>query len=937
MSACRQMFRGLTAGSTACGALRAAVVRVIPSPLFYTLVFLVPGLDVCAGPAEAQGDSITGQLFSIPSRSRVVVLHSYHHSFSWTDHICDGIHSAFAPYPEQVELCVEYMDTRRIASDDYFQEFARFLKLKYANRPIDVMLCSDDHAFNFMMTYGDSLFPDVPLVFCSVSGFEPVMRDKRPMTGLQESIDIRATIEAALRLHPDTRRVHVILDGSRTGRALKRAAGNVFDNFTDRVSFRYLEFPVYEQLAQHVASLDEGDLVFVFIFPPDSEGRVLSHEVNLQRLAPLCMVPMYGVWQFYLGAGIVGGKLADGHAEGRMASHLCLRILSGEDAASIPVGRSPTRFMFDDRQLRFFDIDRSRLPENAVVVNEPYSLFREHRLLVSVSITVFIVLLILVVLLLTNVARRRRTEIHLREYGERLNLALSSAEEGVWELDAKTNRVMVNRRWATMLGYAPEEVDPSFSFHQSLVHPDDLPIIRRSIDDNLSGRNEFFDAEYRVRARSGEWIWVYDRGKVVQRDNSGKPLRIIGVRLDISARKRAREKERELERQVQHTQKLESLGVLAGGIAHDFNNLLTGILGNANLALLDLPAESPSRECLTDIETASRRAADLCRQMLAYSGKGKFVIEPIDVGRLVREMSHLLEVSISKKVRLHYDFAEDLPPILADATQIRQIVMNLITNASDAIGDSTGTITISTGLQHCSSEYLRSPFISELPPPGNYVYLEVADTGSGMDHQTKLRLFDPFFTTKFTGRGLGLSAVLGIVRGHHGAVRIYSEPGKGSTFKVLFPEQKLSENHVDTAEQKREPASVPTTVGTGTVLVVDDDDTVRLAAERMIARMGFTTITARDGQEAVELFKKKQDEILCVLLDLTMPTMDGVECFQELRKLRPDVKVILSSGYNEQDATQRFTGRGLAGFVQKPYQYDLLAGKLRELLSGGGG
>ncbi len=937
MSAGPQRHSRLPAGFTGDDEHRTSIIRAAPRALLVLFLLVLLGFDLHGRPAEAHADSLAEPRFSIPSRSRVLVLHSYHHGFSWTDHISEGIHAAFAPYPEQVELCTEFMDTRRITSDGYFQEYARYLKLKYVGRPVDVLLCSDDHAFNFMMTTGDSLFPDVPLVFCSVSGYEPRMRDKRPMTGLLESIDIRATMETALRLHPDTRRVHVILDGSRTGRALKRTAGKVFDEFTDRVSFRYLEYPVFEQLARHVAPLDREDLVFVFVFPPDSEGRVLSHEVNLQRLAPMCMAPMYAVWQFYLGAGIVGGKLTDGHAEGRMASRKCLRILSGESARSIPVGQSPTRFMFDDRQLRFFNVARARLPEGALVVNEPYSLFREHRVPVSVSIAVFIVLLILVVLLMTNVARRRRTEIHLREYGERLNLALSSAEEGVWELDARTNRVTVNRRWATMLEYEPEEIEPTLAFHQSLVHPDDLPIVREAVDENLSGRKEFFDVEYRMKAGSGEWKWVFDRGKIVQRDNQGKPVRITGVRLDISERKKAQEKERDYERRVQHTQKLESLGVLAGGIAHDFNNLLTGILGNANLALLDLPPESPSRECLTDIETASRRAADLCRQMLAYSGKGKFVIEPIEVGVLVREMSHLLEVSISKKARLHYDFAEDLPPILADATQIRQVVMNLITNASDAIGDSTGTITITTGLQHCTSEYLQSPFISEHPPPGNYVYLEVADTGCGMNEETTRKLFDPFFTTKFTGRGLGLSAVLGIVRGHHGAVRIYSEPGKGSTFKVLFPERELSEDHGDNGVQGRKSTPAATTVGTGTVLIVDDDYTVRTAAEKMISRMGFTTIVARDGQEAVEEFKKKKGGILCVLLDLTMPTMDGVECFQELRKLQSDVKVILSSGYNEQDATQRFTGRNLAGFVQKPYQYAELAGKLRELLGGQGG
>jgi PAS domain S-box-containing protein len=385
--------------------------------------------------------------------------------------------------------------------------------------------------------------------------------------------------------------------------------------------------------------------------------------------------------------------------------------------------------------------------------------------------------------------------------------------------------------------------------------------------------------------------------------------------------------QRNLEQQLLHSQKLESLGVLAGGIAHDFNNLLTGILGNADLALAELSPVAPARESLEAIETAARRAAELCRQLLAYSGKGRFLVQPLDVRELVQEMGHLLAVSISKKVVLRYHFAEDLPAIEADATQMRQTIMNLIVNASEAIGDRSGVISVTTGLAHCDADYFKTCFVADGILPGDFVYVEVADTGHGMDRATMDRIFDPFFTTKFTGRGLGLAAVLGIVRGHKGAIRVYSEVGRGTTFKLLFPAAEAPARQ--SASNK---PSARAWKGRGQILVVDDEETVRTLTRRMLERVGFTVLTAEDGRQAVDLFQRVVDKVDLVILDLTMPHLDGEACFRELRLLKPTVKVVLSSGYNEQDVVNLFAGKGLAGFIQKPYTSEQLIAGVRQVL-----
>ncbi len=406
--------------------------------------------------------------------------------------------------------------------------------------------------------------------------------------------------------------------------------------------------------------------------------------------------------------------------------------------------------------------------------------------------------------------------------------------------------------------------------------------------------------------------------------------RVLRQRRLVEDKRAAEAALRERERQLWHAQKLDSLGILAGGIAHDFNNILAGIMGYADLALERLPSSEPVRADIEVIKKAVKRAADLTRQMLAYSGKGKFIVEPVSLSRLVEELSRMLEVSISKKTILKHNLVADLPFIQADASQINQVVMNLVVNASEAVGEQGGAISISTDTVQCDTEELAGIGFGQELTQGLYVRLEVADTGCGMNQQTLSKIFDPFFTTKFTGRGLGLAAVQGIVRGHKGAIRVSSRPGKGTTFQVLFPA-----SHATASLLPGDSIPAKPWRGTGTVLVVDDEELVRTLAGGMIERAGFAVLKANDGDEAVRLYHQHAKEIVCVLLDLTMPKMSGEDTFQELRRINPAVRVILSSGFSEEGATERFAGGGLAGFIQKPYELDRLIVTLREAVAGG--
>jgi PAS domain S-box-containing protein len=504
----------------------------------------------------------------------------------------------------------------------------------------------------------------------------------------------------------------------------------------------------------------------------------------------------------------------------------------------------------------------------------------------------------------------------------RYRTLVESSVDVIFVLDASGVFQFISPAWEMHFGYPVSEAigKPFIPF----VHPEDVQPCATYLQQVMESGQVATSPPFRVRHADGNWCHFIANGTPYR--DAGGALLYLGVARDISAQMQAEEERLHLEKQLLHAQKLESLGVLAGGIAHDFNNILTAIIGNAELALMRSNPESPARENLQRIEKAAARAADLARQMLAYSGKGKFVVEAIDLNRMVAEMGHILEVSISKKVTLRFHLSQPLPAVEADSAQMHQVIMNLVINASEAIGDQSGVISITTGALRCSAADLRDAWQTDHLPEGEYVYLQVDDSGCGMDHETKNRIFDPFFTTKFAGRGLGMAAVLGIIRGHKGVIKVYSEPGKGSSFRILLPASGRA------ALPQSDDRTADTWQGSGTALLVDDEEAVRDIGGEMLRELGFQVVTATDGLDAVEKCRLFPD-IRLVILDLTMPHMDGEHCFHQLQQLDPTIKVIMSSGFSEHEVAQKFAGTKVAGFVQKPYALAALRGVLRNILA----
>ncbi|GMV93054.1 MAG: hypothetical protein AMXMBFR82_28320 [Candidatus Hydrogenedentota bacterium] len=522
-----------------------------------------------------------------------------------------------------------------------------------------------------------------------------------------------------------------------------------------------------------------------------------------------------------------------------------------------------------------------------------------------------------------EIAEREAAEGEVLASQRRLRTIFDGLEDTLFVHDLEGRILDCNRAACRVLGYTREEL-------LSMRTVDfDAPEFGKGFEERIA--HQLRDGSYRcigeILTKDGRPITVDIHTTRI--DFQGKPA-ILALNRDISDRVRADEERRQMEEKLQHTQKLESLGVLAGGIAHDFNNLLMGVLGNANLARLELGDDSPVSECLRQIEIAAQRASDLSRQMLAYSGKGRLAVELVEMGDLVNEMAHLLAASISKNVTLKIDIADGVPAIKGDPTQIRQVVMNLITNASDAIGTDQGVIELSAGAVEVGSLDRLESYFADMVSPGKYVFVEVRGTGMGMDRETLQRIFDPFFTTKFTGRGLGLASVIGIVQGHDGTIQVQSEPGRGSTFRVLFPVADAAP-----PPRARHVAHVVSLNQTGTILIIDDEESVLSVARRTLEMVGYQVLVANDGAAGLDMFRSKAPEIGLVILDWTMPRMNGEEVLRAIRALCANVPVILSSGYSEVDTLDQCDDLAPAGFIQKPYLATDLIHLVQETLARG--
>jgi two-component system cell cycle sensor histidine kinase/response regulator CckA len=506
----------------------------------------------------------------------------------------------------------------------------------------------------------------------------------------------------------------------------------------------------------------------------------------------------------------------------------------------------------------------------------------------------------------------------LRESEERFRRVFEEGPLGFAFVGKDYRILKVNNALCQLLGYSEAEL-LQLSFPE-ITHPDDVQADLESAERLFRREIPFYRMRKRYVKKNGEIMWA-NLNATIFRDQESEPMYGLGMVEDITEVKRIQE-------EAVARQKRESLGVLVEGIAHDFNNLLGGILAEAELAEADLAANLSPGEAIARIKAVADRGAEIVRELMIYAGQDRVsLVEPLDLSRLLEEMLELLKVSVSKQIDLKIELDKKLPAVLGSAAQIRQVVMNLVINASDAIGSKEGIIYITTSL--VTREYGSGVTGAADFPAGDYVRLGVSDTGCGMTEEVSAKIFDPFFTTKFAGRGLGLAVVQGIVRAHGGAVSLVSAPGRGATFQVLLPCTSMRALEVVIANPSSQ--ATQSNAGTGTVLVVEDEEVLRVAVSKALRNRGYSVLDAGDGSAAMDLFLAHKDKIDAVLLDFTLPGKSSREVFEEIQCARPDVKIILTSAYSQE--TVAASGLRTTHFIRKPFKLAELAGVLRNVLS----
>ena len=528
---------------------------------------------------------------------------------------------------------------------------------------------------------------------------------------------------------------------------------------------------------------------------------------------------------------------------------------------------------------------------------------------------------------LGRIVERKQAEKALRITEERYVLAVEAVNDGLWDRDFETGNIYFSPRWTEMLGYEDNELPNRREEWIERVHPDDYARVMGEMNNYFNGNAPCYLSEHRLRHKDGSYRWVMAKGAMV-RDKEGNPTRFVGSHTDITDRKKAEEKRRSLEAQLRQAQKMETLGTLAGGIAHDFNNILTPIMTYSEMVLEDIPADSPNRDDIGHIIKAAERAKELVKQMLTFSRHNEQERLPVEIKLIVNEVITLLRPILPTTIEIRESIGTDCGTVLADPGQIHQVLMNICTNAAHAMQDEGGVLKVSVETVKVDTEFTARHLNLQ---PGEYVRLSIGDTGHGMDKETKERIFDPFFTTKGIGEGtgLGLSVVHGIVLNHEGEINVESTPGEGATFHVFLPlfDGDLKWN-VDTSDRT-------TPKGKEHILFVDDEVEIVSMGGKILRRLGYEVTESCDGIEALKEFSTNPEKYDLIITDYTMPKMTGLHLTREVRNIRPDIPIIIISGYNEKITPENIQKLGISEYVVKPFTIHRLGTTIRRVLDGG--
>lgn len=860
----------------------------------------------CLVPVPAKAEKV---------KKTVLYINSYHHGYQWSDSILEGVRSVLDASEFKIDLQVEYMDAKRFNYEDVTQMLLRLYKEKYRDEKFDAVVVSDNDAYQFATEYRHILFPDAPLIFCGVNDLDTGSLEQGNVTGVEELFDLRRTLDVALKIHPDKKRMVVVGDLSTAGLAIRRQVEAVVPLYEDRLEVVYWSHLSLGEVLKRLDTLTPDTFMFFIPFYQTIGGRFYTAEEVMQAIYMESTVPIYTAWEFLLGHGAVGGRLISGYKHGQHAANMALKILEGQPASSIPVYRQPTgEYAFDYHVLWRLNIPEDKLPKGSRIINAPSPFYELPKELFWTIMTSFAVLIVVLFFLVLTMIERRRVERKVMDQLAFQETLMDAVPQLVSWKDRDGRYLGINRAFAEFFGFKSSDEVVDKSAREVLRDPGHVEWAASADRAVIEQQEAFRKVRRKLTDSSGSHAWL-DINKVPIRDQAGKIVGVLSTAENIT-------KERNLEKQLLQSQKMEAIGTLAGGIAHDFNNILTSIINSTELAVGDVDPDSVTSKDLKRVLKAARRGGRVVKQILAFSRPSTEGFTTTDVGAVVSEVIGLLEASIPGNIAVKSTIAPNLVNVHADPTQLHQVAMNLCTNAFHALRQTGGTIEAKVEKAVLNAEDARIMGLM----PGEYVRMVIEDDGPGIPPEIVDKIFDPFFSTKdkTEGTGLGLAVVHGIVRSHGGGLQVYPREGGGTVFEIYLPKAEGDADADAAAGSLR-------THKWAHILFVEDDQDQLMTTPRLLESMGYEVTAIREPEEALIRIKGMPHLFDLLITDYDMPGISGTELAKQVSEIVPNMRVILVSGREDAAAAASHLPN-IRQVVIKPYDKDDLSAAISGVL-----